>query len=197
MNEAAKTVLFDMDGVMVDFDKAALINIPKIERVARESFYVADDYSDKQAELIKAVYNAPGFFESLDAMPGLMEIWQTLLDNGYHPQVASAPLSSNPTAIEGKIKWLSRVMVPEFGAHVVEEAIIDKDKWKYKGLALLDDRFNVPRGLNGMNSANWEHILFGWAHLDTVPMASTAFRLLSLEDSDNLLSTLSLIENQH
>lgn len=196
MNEAAKKVLFDMDGVMVDFDKAALINIPEIERVARVSFYVADDYSDEQAELIKAVYNAPGFFESLDAMPGLMEIWQTLLDNGYHPQVASAPLSSNPTAIEGKIKWLSRVMVPEFGVHVVEEAIIDKDKWKYKGLALLDDRFNVPRGLNGMNSANWEHILFGWAHLDTVPMASTAFRLLSLEDRDNLLSILSLVENQ-
>ena len=196
MIESDKTLLFDMDGVMVDFDTAALVNIPKKERVTRASFYVADDYSDEQAKLIKAVYNTPGFFEPLEAMPGLMECWQALLDNGYHPRVASAPLSSNPTSMTGKIKWLNRVMVPEFGPHVVEEAIIDKDKWKYKGLALIDDRFNVPRGINGLDSAEWEHILFGWAHLDKVPIASTAFRLLSLEDRDDLLSTLSLIENK-
>lgn len=196
MIEQAKTVLYDMDGVMVDFDTAALAKIPEIERVARVSFYVADDYSGKQAELIKDVYNAPGFFESLEAMPGLMESWQSLIENGYHPRVASAPLSSNPTAIEGKIKWLARVMVPEFGPRVVEEAIIDKNKWKYKGLALIDDRFNVPRGINGVDSAEWEHILYGWPHLDKVPMASTAFRLLSLEDRVSLLSTLSLIENK-
>lgn len=193
MEERDSTVLIDMDGVMVDFDKAALINIPEAERVARSSFYVADDYPDKEADLIKRVYDAPGFFESLEAMPGLLEAWQTLIDNGYKPRVASAPLSSNPTAVEGKIKWLDRIMVPEFGPGVVEDAIIDKNKWKYKGLALIDDRPDVPRGTNGADEAEWQHILFGWPHLEQVPMATAAFRLLSWHDNGTLLSTLETI----
>lgn len=194
MNNHENTVLIDMDGVMVDFDSAALIDIPEAEQVARSSFYVADDYDLETAERIKAVYNAPGFFESLEPMPGLMNAWQTLLDNGYHPQVASAPLSSNPTAIEGKIKWLDKVMVPEFGPSVVEEAIIDKNKWKYSGLALIDDRPDVPRGLNQVDMANWEHILFGWPHLENVPMATAAFRLLRWEETDKLLAILDSVK---
>lgn len=196
MSERNKTVLIDMDGVMVDFDTAALADFPKEKWTARTNFYVADDYSPEVAKRIKSTYDAPGFFESLEAMPGLIEGWQVLLDNGYHPRVASAPLSSNPTAVEGKIKWLDREMVPLFGAKVVEEAIIDKNKWKYSGLALIDDRPSVPRGIEGASTADWEHILFGWTHLSNVPMATAAFRLLSWADTDHLLSLLDEIESR-
>ena len=189
-----RTVLVDMDGVMADFDAAAIASIPAAERLVRSSFYVADDYNELVRPTIEAAYNAPGFFESLEPMPGMQEAWQVMIDNGYHPRVASAPLSSNPTAIEGKIKWLDRVMVPEFGPQVVVEAIIDKQKWRYGGLALIDDRPDVPRGIDGERTAEWEHVLFGWSHLRSVPLATTAFRLLSWQDPGELLAVLHAVE---
>ncbi|MDN5275521.1 MAG: 5(3)-deoxyribonucleotidase [Candidatus Saccharibacteria bacterium] len=194
MSELGKTVLVDMDGVMADFDNAALVSISKKDIVLRSSFYVAHDYPANLQPAIEDVYNAPEFFENLEPMPGLKEAWQEMIDNGYDPRVASAPLASNRSAVEGKIKWLDRVMVPDFGPKIVEEAIIDKQKWKYRGIALIDDRPDVPRGENGAEDAVWQHILFGWAHMSKVPLAATAFRLLSWRDINGLLSTLESIE---
>jgi 5'-nucleotidase len=193
MNNVNKTVLIDMDGVMADFDARATSHLLPEEIVERAQFYVARDYPSDQRISIEAAYNTPGFFEDLEPMPGILEGWQKLIDNGYHPRVASAPLSGNPTAIEGKIKWLDKLMVPEFGSSVVSEAIIDKDKWKYDGLALIDDRPGIPRGPNGQNMATWEHVLFGWPHLDKVPLAQTAFRLLHWQNTAQLIHTLETI----
>ena len=193
MSERLNTVLVDMDGVMADFDSAALANVPEHLIVPRSQFYTALDYPEYMRSGIESVYNAPGFFEELEPMPGLLNAWQAMLDGGYQPRVASAPLSSNKTAIEGKIKWLDRVMAPEFGSHVVEDAIIDKNKWKYSGLVLIDDRPNVPRGINQRNDADWQHILFGWSHLAKVPLATAAFRLLDWHNTTELLETLDTI----
>ncbi len=194
MTERSRTVLVDMDGVMANFDKAALAHISASEIVLRTNFYVSHDYPEELRASMRAVLNTPDFFEGLEPMPGLIEAWQAMVNNGWRPRVASAPLSSNPSSVEGKIKWLDRTMVPVFGPSIVEQAIIDKEKWKYEGLALIDDRPDVPRGTNGANTANWEHILFGWPHLDTVPMATAAYRLLCWGDVDNLLLTLETID---
>lgn len=193
MNEQQRIVLVDMDGVMADFDSGALANVPSHLITPRNQFYVAHDYADELRLAIKATYETPGFFETLKPMPGLLEAWQMMLDNGYTPRVASAPLSSNRTSVEGKIKWLDRVMVPEFGSKVVEDAIIDADKWKYDGIALIDDRPDVPKGINGQNTAKWEHVLFGWSHLDVVPLATAAFRLLDWRNTTELIKTLNTI----
>lgn len=196
MKNYERTVLVDMDGVMADFDSAALVSIPTETRVLRSNFYVAHDYEETLRPSIEEVYNSPGFFNTLEPIPGMQEAWQTMIDNGYHPRVASAPLPSNRTAIEDKVKWLDRIMVPEFGPQVVEEAIIDKNKWKYRGLALIDDRPDVPRGINEAQTAEWEHVLFGWAHLSSVPMATAAFRLMSWDNPNELLSVLRKIDEQ-
>ena len=190
-------VLVDMDGVMADFDSAALATVAKNLVVPRGHFYVTDDYPEHMQPRLEAIYNEPGFFETLEPMPNLFEGWQTLIDNGYHPQVASSPMRSNPTCTEDKIRWLDRVMVPQFGPQVVEEAIIDKNKWKYNGLVLVDDRPDVPRGPNGQQVATWEHVLFGWEHLSLsdVPMAAAALRLTSWGNIDQLLYNLHKIQN--
>lgn len=197
--ESRKTILIDMDGVMADFDGGALKSLPEELWIPKNAFYITDVYPPELSQTIKETYSKPRFFEELEPMPSLLEGWQALLDNGYYPQVASAPLSSNKTAIEGKIKWLDRHLVPHFGAGVVEDAIIDKAKYKYPGLALIDDRPSVPRGPEGTDVAEWEHILFGWAHLSKVPLATAAFRMLDWDDvhgMGGLLETLEIIERR-
>jgi len=196
MDTEKPTVLVDMDGVMANFDSGALANIPPTLIVNRADFFVAKDYPLHLQSIIESTYNTPGFFEELEPMTGLFEGWQAMIDAGYSPRVASAPLLSNPNSIEGKIKWLDRIMVPEFGARVVEDAIIDRDKWKYDAIALIDDRPDPHKGPNGENVAKWEHILFGWEHFPEVPLSSAAFRLLKWRDSDHLLATLNEIENR-
>lgn len=196
MSEQKKTVLVDMDGVMADFDSAALVSLPKNLIVPRSQFYVAHDYPENLRSTIEDTYNAPDFFENLQPMPGLLEGWQAMLDNGYRPRIASAPLSSNRNSIEGKIKWLDKIMTPEFGVSVIENAIINKKKWSYRGLAIIDDNPVIQKGPDGTNTAEWEHILFGWSHLPTVPLSTTAFRLLSWRDTDQLITMLDTIKER-
>lgn len=193
MTERQRTVLVDMDGVMANFDKAALANIPEDTIVPRTHLYVAHDYPEELQPQIVNLYNSPGFFENLEPMPGVLEGWQVMIDAGYSPQIASAPLSSNRSSIEEKIKWLDRIMVPEFGASVVENAVIDKNKWKYDALAIIDDNPTITKGPNDEDRATWEHVLFGWPHLTTVPMATAAFRLLDWQDTDRLVQILDTI----
>lgn len=193
MTERQRTVLVDMDGVMADFDGGALVNMPQNLIVPRSQFYVAHDYPEHLRPDIEAVYNSPEFFENLEPILGIHQGWQAMLDNGYLPRVASAPLESNRNAIEGKIKWLDRVMVPEFGVSVVEDAIIDKAKWKYAALAIIDDNPVIRKGIDGVESAEWKHVLFGWPHLLSVPMATAAFRLLDWQDTGELIHTLDTI----
>jgi len=191
--EGLKTVLVDMDGVMADFDSAAVKSVPLHLIVPRAHFYVAEDYAPELHPQIEATYNAPGFFENLKPMPGLLEAWQGMLDWGYNPRVASAPLSTNETSVSGKIQWLNRILVPEFGPNIVEQAIFDKEKWKYPGIALLDDRPNIPRGRDGKDEASWEHILFGWPHMEVVPEAGTNLRLKNWHNKELLASLLNNI----
>jgi 5'-nucleotidase len=189
-------ILMDMDGTMVDFDGGATAHLPRELIVPRTNFYIAQDYPEEIRPSIEAAYNAPDFFENLEPMPDLLEAWQMLLDNGFDPRVASAPLTSNRCAVEGKIKWLDRVLVPEFGVQVVERAIIDKNKWKYPGLAIIDDRPAVPRGENGQNIANWEHIIFGWPHLQPkLPLSDAAFRLIRWKDTSSIIPILQELAN--
>lgn len=177
--DGERTVFFDMDNTSFGFDGAVLESMPKILRLPRKEFYIAKDYPEAQRPEIEAVYNHPDFFGNLQPIPGFMETWQRMIDMGFHPQILSSPIPSNPRSVEGKIESLQKHMVPEFGESVVDEAIFDRDKWKYKGLIIFDDRPDLPRGPEGQDIADWDHVLFGWEHLPIVPLATTSLRLVN------------------
>ena len=182
-------ILVDMDDVMADFYTAATSVLPNSELRERTEFYVEHNYPAEFHSLIESAYLRPGFFDELNPLPDLHEGWQQLIDYGYKPIVASSPISRNKTCEQDKRRWLDRIMGPSFGPMVSEDAIIDKDKWKYSGLALIDDRPAVFRGDRG--EADWSHILFGWRDIKKVPLADTAFRLLAWKDVEqDLIPTL-------
>lgn len=153
----SKTVLVDMDGVLADFDRAVLDRLPSsIARVARMNFYIAEDYPEHVMH-VRSIVAQPDFFQDLPIVEGAIDGWERLLDLGYDPRICSAPLSVNSFSAEGKRLWLQRHFVPKFGEQVVSRAIIDKQKYKYAGRVLIDDRPKVDTG-NGQ--AAWQHVVF-------------------------------------
>jgi 5'-nucleotidase len=150
-------VLVDMDGVLADFDAAVLDQLPPaIARVARTNFYIAEDYPRHVAH-VEYITSHPDFFLNLPLVDNALQGWQRLIDAGYQPRVCSAPLSRNERSVQNKLAWLRRHFVPRFGEPVVSDAIIDKEKYRYHGLALIDDRPEVDTN-NGQ--ATWRHIVF-------------------------------------
>lgn len=146
-----------MDGVLADFDGAVLQALPShIERVARQHFYIARDYPEHLAD-VKAVYSHPDFFFGLTPVADAVEGWHRLLGLGYEPRICTAPLTLNAKSVEGKISWLKRFFVPHFGDDIVTTAIIDKRKFDYDAVALIDDRPDVDT--NG-GVARWRHVVF-------------------------------------
>lgn len=187
MSTVDNTIWIDMDGTMFDFDSAAVAFIPTEHQVLRRHFYIANDYSEPLRSQIKEAYNTPGFFANLEVFPGVIKGWQTLVDAGYHPRILSSPLSSNPYCIEEKLISIKTNLVPILGENVLSEAVIDKKKWNYPGLALIDDR---PHVVHGNIQAPWTHILYGWPHVEKVDDTTASLRLLDWSKPDELVVML-------
>lgn len=168
MSEVSKpVVLVDLDGVCADFDKKVLEiahkEIPNFEQVPRQHFYISDDYPDLR-EIIDEIYEREGFFISLDLVENTIEGWHRLTDLGYDPVVCTAPLTGNPYCVLEKRLWIEEHLAPHFGQQVVDRAIIDKHKYKYYGLALIDNSHGIDDRV-----ATWSHILFNTEDNSTKP----------------------------
>lgn len=195
MRELERIVYFDMDGVMYDFDAAAGAGIPQHARRPRTTFYINDDYPEYR-QLIEDTYNHPDFFYNLELVSGIRETWEALYQSGRQPQILSSPLSSNPASIEGKRASLERDFVPYFGKRVLEEALFDKHKWKYSGIALLDDRPDMPRGPEGLDLNPWAHVFVEWKYERlAAPMTTAAYRLIDFSNPAHIVDMIDRIEH--
>jgi 5'-nucleotidase len=145
-----------MDGVLADFDAEITKRVkdqhPYITLLeTRDNFYFSDDYPEYKT-LIRDISNEPGFFDSLPLIDHATTGWQRVIDLGYHPRICSSPIRSNPHSETEKRTWLQR----HFGSRVAEEAIITSDKYRYDGIALIDDRPELRHAAE----ASWQHIIF-------------------------------------
>ena len=129
-----KTIFFDMDGVLVNFESG-------IERLSDE---VKEKYKGRLDEV-------PGIFALMDPIPGAREAVR-LLAKHYDVYILSTSPWNNPTAASDKIEWVKKHMNEIFHKRV----ILTHHKELCQGDYLIDDR-----GKNGASEFQGEWLQYG------------------------------------
>lgn len=110
-----KTIYFDMDGVLADFDRG-IKELCGLEPLDQAKKTEADD--DAMWEAVRKVGH---FYDKLEPMPGAMELFRTLNDK-YDVEILSGipkPRRGILTAGEDKISWAHRLLNPDMKVNIV------------------------------------------------------------------------------
>jgi 5'-nucleotidase len=124
-------LLFDLDGVICDFDKRA---------------------KELEAEGIKGtkLFSHPSAYKDLEPIEGAIEAWHALQDK-YETYILSTPPWSNPDAWGEKRRWVEE----HLGKSAHKKLILCHNKGLVRGDFLIDDRI-----ANGVADFQGEHIHF-------------------------------------
>lgn len=179
-------VYVDMDGVLADFDGTVIRRLLEIDPLIDVSDLSSDFYitrrlkTERDIQFAHEIQSSRDFFRSLPSIEGAVDAWHNLEEAGLNPQVLSAPLTSNPWCVEEKLAWLDT----HLGPRVADAACFDKHKWRYDGIALIDDRPEI----DGYHRATWQHVLFSQAYNRHI---NTEYRIHDWTDLDHLAKLLS------
>lgn len=125
-------ILFDMDGVLCDFDKRA------------------KELKEKGVKFQK-LFQHPDAYRDLDPIEGAIEAWN-LLQEKYECYILSTPAWSNPDSWAEKRIWVEKFL----GKSAHKKLILSHNKGLIKGDFLIDDRI-----ANGVSDFEGVHIHFG------------------------------------
>lgn len=129
-----KRIYFDMDGVLVDFDSALVL----------QSEQTLKEFEGRFDEI-------PGLFGLMQPMPGALEAVRRLNEH-YDCYILSTAPWNNPSAWSDKVHWITKYLDDVFHKRI----IITHCKNLCKGDFLIDDR-----GKNGTSEFEGEWIHFG------------------------------------
>jgi 5'-nucleotidase len=133
--------------------------------------------------IIKLIMQEPGFYRSLDPIPGAREALKAALKAGHDVRIVSSPFISNPTCASDKLDWIIR----HYGKHWASRLVLTNDKTIVHGDLLVDDKPVIT----GSMEPTWTHVLFGdYAYNRNAP---AAIRMRSWGTPDKLLELLDLI----
>lgn len=162
-----KTVLVDMDNTIVDWDGEFIRRYSEasgqdplvVEKLVRnrEKFEIEENFQASERAQVMEVIASPGFYESLEPLPGAVEALHKMVDEGVDVKLVTAPhpLCAGSCARE-KFISVERLLGPEF----LERMIITRDKTQVQGDLLVDDK---PR-VSGSRAPSWKHVLFSQSY---------------------------------
>ena len=126
-------IYFDLDGVMANFEKAAVEHI---------GIHYWDRTVDKYWHILDKI---PEFYYNLDAIPGAWTMFNEVYKQ-HGPDVVEVltgcpePTGTLVTASDDKARWFRDVIHPEVKVNTI---VGGKNKWKYlaenPGALLIDD----------------------------------------------------------
>lgn len=161
------TLLVDLDGVLADFEKRRYDvlrarGLPALHPVDVHDFYGTASYEARfgaaARRAARAVTVEPGFFRSMEPVPGALEGVRVLVRMGHDVRICSKPLDEHPACTEEKRAWVREHLGPEWEA----QALIVKVKSRYPAHALIDDRPDLRSytEARGEPPIPWRHVLF-------------------------------------
>jgi 5'-nucleotidase len=150
--------LVDMDGVLANFSgrfdqlwQERHPDKPFTPWEERTSWYIEDNYPEELHDLIFEIAREPGYFRTLDPLPGAVEGINKLTELG-DVWICTAPLTGNPTCASDKMDWAAE----HLGEQWRKRLVITKDKTLVRGDFLIDDKPLIK----GSMVPQWTHILF-------------------------------------
>ena len=120
-----KTVLVDMDNTIVDWDGEFIRRYSEasgqdplvVEKLVRnrEKFETEENFQASERAQVMEVIASPGFYESLEPLPGAVEALHKMVDEGVDVKLVTAPhpLCAGSCARE-KFISVERLLGPEF-----------------------------------------------------------------------------------
>uniref|UniRef100_A0A0K8S112 5'(3')-deoxyribonucleotidase, cytosolic type n=1 Tax=Crotalus horridus TaxID=35024 RepID=A0A0K8S112_CROHD len=179
-------VLVDMDGVLSDFEGGLLRDFvasypeePHVELAQRKGFLALDQYRRLREDLgekIASVYESPGFFLSLQPIPGAIEAMHEMNEMpNTDVFICTSPIRKYEYCISEKYRWVAQHLGPNF----VGRLILTRDKTVVSADLLIDDKDTI-KGVEP--NPSWEHILFSCCHNKHLKLQPPRRRLESWTD---------------
>ena len=133
-----KSIYFDLDGVLVDYDSGW-------------RYASIDELNYASADLARV----PGIFSRLDPMPGALEAVAALAEK-YECHILTTAPWENSSAWTDKVNWIFKYFGADKNSPFYERINITHDKGMYTGDYLIDDRAR-----HGVRHFKGEWIEFG------------------------------------
>ncbi len=169
------TVIFDMDEVLVDWEKGFALRFkekfPHLEYKSveeREHWWLPNNYSEDIREAIGHIAFEEEFFLNLHPKEGALEAVKWVFDQGFGMAICTSPLWTRDAkiisrCIAEKILWIDKYfgeLTPLFNPESKLQITMTHDKTLVHGDILIDDRPEIT----GKCQPTWEHLLFDNGH---------------------------------
>lgn len=178
-------ILSDQDGVLSDWGEGWDFHLDLEEYVRhtkrfprhadQRSFDLRHGLTERESEVVDAIFNHPGFYATLKPIEGAVEGYRKMVEAGHHVQIATSPWWTNATCLQDKADWVEK----HLGAEARSRMILTSDKTVLRADYLIDDKPNI----RGKYDPDWEQIVFtqpyngevesrlrldGWSDIETV-----------------------------
>eukprot|EP01038_Epipyxis_sp_PR26KG_P010577 gene10577-14207_t len=155
------TILVDMDGVIVDWDKGFLEVWNALypdKLVNREnSYFMEDCVPPHMKESAIAIFSAEGFFQSLPPMEGALFALNEMVSAGLKVNICTSPIMSSRYCAQEKLNWIKN----QLGDSWVSKTILCFEKDIIRGDILIDDKPLDKIHPSGKHlTATWKQIVF-------------------------------------
>ena len=181
---APVTILVDMDGVIVDWDRGFMNEWKGRSPINRYKSYIMQECvpSEYKAEAT-LIARQPGFFASLPPCKGAIEAVKHLAQlPGINVLICSSPLLANPTCMQDKVDWIRN----HFGPEWAEKLVLTRDKTTVRGDILIDDKPDIC----GSHHPTWTQAVFNHAYNEHLCPQRFKYRIHSWDNETEWKSTI-------
>jgi 5'-nucleotidase len=149
-----RTVLVDMDGCLVDWDRGFDDAWAKRSSIDRQASYAMESCVPPELkEEARMVFHEQGFFSRLPPMEGGLRALAEMREAGLNVLLCTSPVLTSRYCAAEKFEWVER----HLGTEWLPRVVLTTDKTVVKGDVLIDDK---PRITGFEAEPEWQQIVF-------------------------------------